>query len=346
MDDADPEHLPHLDLLQADEQPSYDSPDRVRSGSLRLRALTGPIADASPKTKVLVKVEIESRARGRLVRALKYFVLACRAFVLLSPSMISDLRLQGGNSPVYVLNLACSAIIFVKLNLVLAKKRRRYFREAVACVDYVACAGVLLSSLCYWLNGMLGIGDNDFQHYYFWAVCCFVNVADILNHLKQFKLVAETLSILGLAVRLNYPFFYVMLMLYLIFASIGEFVFGGNISSATPARMAAVGQPTKDVYVYHNWNDFLNAVVFLYSINLNNNLPLYVNMSTAAESTRSAKPLFFVAFYLLNNIILMNVFVGQIIEISLAYFKAVFLEARDVSVVRDEGSRDLLRVKV
>lgn len=294
---------------------------------------------------MLIKLEVQSRTSSQVIQVLKWFVLGCRIFVLLSPSMVSDLKLFGSNKLIYSLNLACSVIIFLKINLVLRKKRRRYFREVGYCLDYVATTGVLLSSLTYFLNSLIGIGDNDFQHYYFWAVCCFMNMIDILNHLKQFKLVSETLSILALAIRLNYPFFYVMLILYLIFASIGEFIFGGSINSNTLERMNEVGQATKPIYVYHNWNDFLNSVVYLYSINLNNNLPLYVNMSTVnGGQTRNYKPLFFAIFYLLNNLVLMNVFVGQIIEISLSYFKSVFMEARDVSVARD--SQEFLRVKV
>lgn len=301
--------------------------------------------DQSPKSKVVVNLQVESRSSGRIIYALKYFVLVCRIFVLLSPSIVTNLAEYGNNKLVYQLNLGCALIIFTKVNLVLRKKRRRYFREVGYCLDYVATTGVLLSSLTYFLNSVLGLGDNDFQHYYFWSVCCFINVIDILNHLKQFKLVSETLSILVLAVRLNYPFFYVMLILYLVFACIGEFIFGGAINSETIVKMADVGQATKPEYVYHNWNDFLSSVVYLYSINLNNNLPLYINMSTVNEGpVRSYKPIFFAVFYLLNNLILMNVFVGQIIEISLSYFKAVFMEARDVSVDRD--SHDFVRVKV
>ena len=245
------------------------------------------------------------------------------------------------------MNLVCSIIIFVKINLVLRKKRRRYFREVGYCLDYVATVGVLLSSLTYYLNSVLKLGDNDFQHYYFWSVCCFVNVIDILNHLKQFKLVAETLSILALAVRLNYPFFYVMLILYFIFAAIGEFIFGGNINSSTLGKMDQVGQATKAIYVNHNWNDFLSSVVYVYSINLNNNIPLYVNMSTVNEGpSRNFKPIYFVVFYLLNNIILMNIFIGQVIDISLSYFKSIFNEARDISVVAGRDTQDIVRVKV
>jgi hypothetical protein len=292
-----------------------------------------------------VKVEIQSRTSGKIVTILKWFVIGCRIFVLLSPSMVSDLKVFQSNTLVYKVNLICSAIIFLKINLVLRKKRRRYFREVSYCLDYIATAGVLLCSLTYYLNSRFSLGDNDFQHYYFWSVCCFVNVIDILNHLKQFRLVSETLSILALAVRLNYPFFYVILILYLVFGAIGEFTFGGNINSDTLERMEIVGQDTKEEYVVHNWNDLFNSVVYLYSINLNNNLPIYVNMSTVNEGNkRNFKPLFFVVFYLLNNIILMNTFVGQIIEISLSYFKSVVFEARMSFAARD--SRDIVRVKV
>ena len=155
----------------------------------------------------------------------------------------------------------------------------------------------------------------------------------IFNHLTQFKLISETTSIIVLAIKLNYPFLYVIVMNYLVCAVIGGYLFGGNISSQSPDQMAAVGQATKPEYRFHNWNDFTASLVFLYSIQLNNNIPMYVSISTVNEGpTRNFKPIFFVLFYFINNIILIRIFVGQIIEISLEYFKSIDKEDKHFKV--------------
>ena len=191
-----------------------------------------------------------------------------------------------------------------------------------------------MSSAIYYVISRFNLGNNEFEHYYFWAVCCFCNVFAIFNHLNQFKLVSETFSIIVLAIEMNYPFLFVFLMTYMIFAVVGCFLFGGVINSKTPDRMAEIGQATKDIYKYHNWNDYLNSLVYLYSINLQNNLPLYVNMSALGDGdSRSYKGIFFFVFFVLNNVILRNIFIGQIIEISLSYFKIIDAEARNLEII-------------
>ena len=326
----------------------FDELGRFRSSSIRLRAITntGNNTDA----KKIITIEVESRSTNNWIRYLKTFVLLCRIYLLTSPSLITNLLTFKNNTLIYNFNFLCSMIIFVKINLVLRKKRRHYFRTLAHCIDYIATLGSLMSSFIYTLNEHLELGQNSFQHYYFWSFCCFCNIFNIINHLKQFRLISETFSIIMLALKLNYPFFYVMLIVYCVFATTGNYLFGGNINSNTPAEMDAAGQKIHPLLVHHNWNDFFNSMVFLYSINLNNNLPAYINMSTVQDGQRSTvKMFFFFIFYLINNFILMNIFIGQIIEISLCYFKSIYKETKEVQVMENDNPDDSImqyRVKV
>lgn len=322
---------------------------RQRASTVRMRGMSH--FNLKPEEKKVVMLEVESRKSNRLIYFLKWFVIGCRMFIVLSPSLTINVKFFKDNILLYHLNFFCSFCVFLKINLVLRKKRRHYFKTARYCIDYVANLGVFLCSLIYVINAFFELGPNALRHYYFWAACCFLNVVDILNHLKQFKLVSETFAIIMLALKLNYPFFYVIIIVYCIFASLGGYLFGGSISSNTPAQMEAVGQGTKEIYVYHNWNDFFNSMVFLYSINLNNNLPTYVNMSSVKDGSRLLyKMCFFFIFYLINNFILMNIFIGQIIEISLHYFKSIYQEAKGISIEKDDSklnrSVSAIRVKV
>lgn len=156
--------------------------------------------------------------------------------------------------------------------------------------------------------------------------------------MTQLKLVSEIFGVIMLAIKINYPFLYVWVMNYLIFAVIGGYVFGGNINSLTPERMEAVGQATKPEYIYQNWNDFLNSLVYLWGINVNNNMNMYISISVVNEGdSRNYKPFFFFVFYIMNNILLRSILIGQIIEISLAYFKVMNKELQRVEIVDDDA---------
>lgn len=208
---------------------------------------------------------------------------------------------------------------------------------------------------------MLNQDAKDFEHYYFWATCCFFNVIPVFNHMTQLKLISEIFGVIVLAIKINYPFLYVWIMNYLIFGVIGGYVFGGNINSKTPEMMENMGQATKPEYIYQNWNDFLNSLVYLWGINLNNNMNMYISISVVNEGpTRNYKPIFFFVFYIMNNILLRSILIGQIIEISLAYFKVMNKELQRVEImdedakafhpgfknIKDSDEKKIVRVKV
>ncbi len=284
--------------------------------------------------KQLIAVEVTSRKGGKLLSLLKNLVLLCRFIILISPSLTTDFKSVNKDGLIYNVNLACSVVVLTKIVLVVRKKRRHYFRNLAPCVDFVANCGVFLASMVYTINEMLDFDVNAFHHFYFWATCCFVNLLAICSHLSHFKLISETFSVILLALKLNYPFLFVISVLYLEGAVIGGFLFGGQINSLTPKFMEDVGQGTKPEYIYQNWNDFLNSLVYLWGINLNNNLTMYVSISTVNEGPhRNLKPIFFFIFFILNNVILRNIFFGQVIEICLEYFKVIHQEEKRVSVV-------------
>jgi len=311
--------------------------------------------------KHVLTVLENSDKKNCIIRLLKKLVIVCRVYLLLSPSLTTDFELPASNKTIYDLNFVCSSIVLLKIMLVVRKKRRHYFRNLAPCLDFVANCGVFLSSLLYMLNSVLELDSNDLEHYYFWALCCLVNVIAVFNHLTQFKIVSETLSVIMLAVKLNYPFLFVILVLYLQCAVVGGWLFGGVVSSKSLDLLAEVRQETKPEYIYQNWNDFFNSLVYLWAINLNNNVNVYINMSCInEEKDRGFKPVFIVVFYVLNNMVIRNIFFGQVIEISMEYFKTLYLEEKRVKHLKDlhdseiefahykniDDSQKILRVKI
>ena len=292
---------------------------------------------------------------------MKKLVIICRVYILVSPSLTTDFELPASNKAIYDLNFVCSSIVLVKICLVLRKKRRHYFRNLAPCLDFIANCGVFLSSLLYMVNSILELDSNDLEHYYFWALCCLVNVIAVFNHLTQLKIVAETLSVIMLAVKLNYPFLFVILVLYLQCAIVGGWLFGGIVNSKSLELLKEVGQETKPEYIYQNWNDFFNSLVYLWGLNLTNNINVYINMSCInEEKDRGFKPAFFFFFYILNNMVIRNIFFGQVIEISMEYFKTLYLEEKRIKQIEDgreteavfanykniDDSQKILRVKI
>lgn len=318
----------------------------TRSGTMKLKGWNdnySSLKSNNTEEKKLVNVVIEARSKGKFVYYLKIFVIICRMFILVSPSISTNLKKEDPekNKLIYELNFIASIVVLIKILLVLRQKRRHYFRRLSPCIDFLGNCGVFMASLIYFLCSSLKLAPNSGleEQYYFWAACCFCNVIAIFNHISQFKLVSEILSVIGLAIKINYPFLYVIVMNYFIFGVVGGYIFGGNINSSTPKNMDNVGQETKPEYVYQNWNDYLNSLVYLYGINLNNNMTMYISFSTVNEGPyRNYKPIFFFLFYLFNNMILRSIFIGQIIEISLHFFKTIAEEENHVKIVSEDNS--------
>ena len=100
-------------------------------------------------------------------------------------------------------------------------------------------------------------------------------------------------------------------------------VFGGSVNSGTPAQYKKmVGGDLNDNYEFLNWNDLINSFTFVYSIVINNSIPTLLNMCLVeSEMNADYRGIYFIAFQLLVNMTLFNIFIGMVIGISLEYFK-------------------------
>lgn len=77
----------------------------------------------SPR-KMIVNIEIETRKSGRAVWLLKWLVIACRIYILVSPSLTINHNESINNFLIYEVNFFCSIIVLGKILAVLKKKRR------------------------------------------------------------------------------------------------------------------------------------------------------------------------------------------------------------------------------
>jgi hypothetical protein len=101
---------------------------------IRLKAIQGPQnnttedsrgrADSSV-SKIMVNLEIQATTRSRLKRILKFLVIVCRLFILLSPSFTTEAGSGSAQTWIYDVNMICSIVVFIKIALVLRKKSTR-----------------------------------------------------------------------------------------------------------------------------------------------------------------------------------------------------------------------------
>lgn len=117
-----------------------------------------------------------------------------------------------------------------------------------------------------------------------------------------------------------YPFIFVVLMGYAIFAFVGMALFGGKINSTLPEKfLKSTDSQLLRNYQFLNWNDMFNSLTCLYTIQVGNQTPILINMGSVArnETNRDYSGLFFLVVIVVNEMIIFNLFIGSIISICL-----------------------------
>lgn len=81
-------------------------------------------------------------------------------------------------------------------------------------------------------------------------------------------------------------------------------------------------------YPKMNFNDVFNSICCLWVLTLQNNSTSWFNLLDMMDETsehirakRTWRQLYFLVFYFLINVVLFNVFIGQVISISLTYLQ-------------------------
>lgn len=129
----------------------------------------------------------------------------------------------------------------------------------------------------------------------------------LFNEVKQWKVIMRTIS------SLMKPFSSLVLVsfiLFLCFALIGDRAFGG-LKANHPKIVK--NQSIPDTYTEMNFNDILNSFVTLFTLMVVNNWYIIVDMFVAVTGTIWAR-LFFVVFYFLSVLVVLNILVAFSID--------------------------------
>ena len=114
----------------------------------------------------------------------------------------------------------------------------------------------------------------------------------------------------------------VILMNYMFFATAGTYLYGGVISSFTPARyLKATGSTLDPNFLFLNWNDFGGAFMALYTLNLGTSKVKMTNICDIGtdDHPNNLAGLYFFFFVVLNNMIYFHIFIGILVGIGMEY---------------------------
>jgi hypothetical protein len=212
--------------------------------------------------------------------------------------------------------------LFTKTLLVVKEKGQLYFFKAVNVITTVTQVALLMTDTLHIFN--LITENHELQEmYYTWAISNLLQIIPIFTYLNTFSLLAKTFDIIFYSIKSTLGFLFVIVLSYFIFALIGCSLFGGDVNSKTPFVYETLtnGALNKD-YEQVNFNDFLNSIVFCWTLTIDNQTPVMINMASlmsmerqgaAVLKERNYRDVFFICFYVFNNLILFNILVGQII---------------------------------
>jgi hypothetical protein len=274
-----------------------------------------------PQRTVISGKDMRGKSNPRWVPYYRGTMFAMRVVIIVSPVVAADSSV--GFDWILLGNMFAGWVLLAKCLFVFKRRGIRYFGRIETCIEFFVCVGLLMC------NNMALLGEhgeyfsND-QLGLLWSLLCLLEVVCFVDHLRSYSLVSKMVLIIFHALNTVSPFLYVLAMTYCLFAFVGMALFGGRITSTLQEDWRAyAGADLNRRFQYLNWNDFLSSLVYLWSINMNNQLPTLVNICAFARDPlqRDYSPLFFAVFFFLNNYILFNLFYGQIIAISINYFK-------------------------
>lgn len=183
----------------------------------------------------------------------------------------------------------------------------------------------VICTIVSFILGMVLCSVNDFQlllSYEFTSVLfkayCLFTIAKIISVIKFLRRIREMKLILDVMVKSSLfllDLFGMMGIVMLLFSSIGISLFGGVINSSNiPNFEDITGEPFDDGLEFFNFNDYMNALVCLYSIILAG-WQDFLRMTCFAYPKRSfLHNYYFVLFFLVANMFLLNILIGFIID--------------------------------
>lgn len=263
--------------------------------------------------------------------------------LVLFPAIVSDI---GNSSTIFIINLIASSIQLIYILIKIQNqgkdynnpKGQTYFRPKDNCVFLLAVCILIPADAINIYTSYLK--EEQIQEiYYIWSIASLSIIYPLYVSLKENFIFGKLMDTILYAIKRVWPFLYVIMVNYCMFAVLGCYVFGGSINSKTrEVYNKLTNSSLNPNYENLNWNDLPNSFVFLYTINMNNQMIALINMSSLDVETgeKGYGGLFFLAFVIMNNMLYFNIFVGLVIGVGIEKSKQFLEEFK----TRQESQRD------
>ncbi|MED6139115.1 mitochondrial thiamine pyrophosphate transporter [Stylosanthes scabra] len=150
----------------------------------------------------------------------------------------------------------------------------------------------------------------------------------LLMHVKQFRgFVATFLTLLPSLM----PYFGIIFCVLCIYCSVGVQIFGGLVNAGNPKLITS--DLADNDYLLFNFNDYPNGMVTLFNLLVMGNWQVWMQSYKELTGTSWAY-LYFISFYLITVLLLLNLVVAFVLE---AFFAEIELESSDTSDEQDKG---------
>ena len=171
------------------------------------------------------------------------------------------------------------------------------------------------------------------------------SIHELLKFSNEYRLILETITQI---VPLLADLFIQVLLLVLFYAVFGVHLFGGLITNKTPeAYEEMIGDNMGKNYEYLSFNDIPNGILFLYSIMITND---WSKISTQAMVTFKeplkvfGARLFFLSFFCLGFILVLNITIGTIIDFINTYLSILQEEQHEEDESKDEEALPVMQL--
>lgn len=166
----------------------------------------------------------------------------------------------------------------------------------------------------------------------------------LFNEVPQWKIITRTISSL---IRPFTSLLLVIFTLFLVFSQITDRAFGG-LASIDEKRILR-DQSVPDIYIEMNFNDLVNSFVTLFTLMVVNNWFVIVRMYESVTNPYFAR-LFFVTFYFLSVIVVLNIVVAFAIDMY-GSVDSLYRDKKDIAdnqmaenMLSDDEDPDYVRV--
>ncbi|MED6154975.1 mitochondrial thiamine pyrophosphate transporter [Stylosanthes scabra] len=149
----------------------------------------------------------------------------------------------------------------------------------------------------------------------------------LLMHVKQFRgFVATFLTLLPSLM----PYFGIIFCVLCIYCSVGVQIFGGLVNAGNPKLLAS--DLADNDYLLFNFNDYPNGMVTLFNLLVMGNWQVWMQSYKELTGTSWAYA-YFISFYLITVLLLLNLVVAFVLE---AFFAEMDLESSGTSDEQDK----------